>query len=322
MGWVKECERRMRHFLKARGYRSARSVRNMVEAMWITSEQQLALQGNTAARMVVALPVDANIQDAEFRCFSQWGEDGILQFLVAKTGVRERTFVEFGVEDYQQSNTRFLMQNDGWSGLVIDGSPRNVERIRASPLFPRHTLNPVAAWISRENINDLIRGGGLEGPIGLLSVDIDGNDYWVWEAIDVVAPVIVVCEYNNLFGAHRAVTVPYDAGRVWDGSHAYWGASLRALCLLAESKGYAFVGSNKAGLNAFFVRKDHLGGLRVGDPVADFRPSTYREGRDPRNPSRFLDRRERLEAIADLELVDVERGERGKVRDLLTAEFG
>jgi hypothetical protein len=296
------------------GRRIEKNIRHFLGLRQIagTQETQLLLQAELLARAVRALPDDAPIQQAEFKCFSQWGEDGILQFLTEKVPVSKRAFVEFGVQDYAESNTRFLMMRDYWSGLVIDGSARNIRKLKRNPWLWKYGLQAVASWITRDNINDLIRAAGLEGPIGLLSVDIDGNDYWVWEAIHVVDPDIVVCEYNNLFGPHRAVTVPYAEGfdrKSADPTLTYWGASLRALCLLAERKGYAFVGSNRAGVNAFFVKSRLMGNLRSGDPVKDFLPSSFHEAWDPVARTRPLGREARLNGIAHLPVVDVESGE-------------
>src|ERR1017187_7419263 len=182
----------------------------------------------------------ADIQGAEFRTFSQWGEDGILQFLLRRTGISRRIFVEFGVENYTESNTRFLLVNDNWAGLVIDGSSKHIDFIKSDDIYWRHNLKAEAAFITRETINDLICRNGISGEIGLLSIDIDGNDYWVWEAIDVIVPSVVVVEYNSRFGPERAVTVPYDAGFVRTIAHhsnIYYGASLAALCLLGKRKG-------------------------------------------------------------------------------------
>lgn len=195
----------------------------------------------------------------EFQVYSQWGEDGIIQYLLRQVPVQRRIFVEFGVEDYTEANTRFLLINDNWAGLVIDGSAAHVGTIRRDSIYWRHNLKAVESFITRENINDLLRDNGISGEIGLLSVDIDGNDYWVWEAIDVVNPAIVVVEYNSRFGPERAVTVPYDPAFIRsqaDPSCVYYGASLSALVALGKRKGYAFVGSNTAGNNAFFVRRD------------------------------------------------------------------
>ena len=116
----------------------------------------------------------------------------------------------------------------------------------------------VEAFVTRDNINALIVWQGIASEIGLLSIDLDGNDYWVWRAIDVVSPAIVVVEYNHRFGRDLAVTIPYDENFKRGGRYPvyYFGASLKALCLLGGRKGYAFVGCNSAGNNAFFVRKD------------------------------------------------------------------
>ena len=320
MGWGRTLERNFRHFLQDHGLRTSVSSRAARRLLAAGQETQLMLQGNLLSRAVGALPAGTPIQEAEFKCFSQWGDDGIIQFLIQKLQIEERIFVEFGVEDYQESNTRFLLFNNYWSGLVMDGSPRNVEKIKNSTYFNKFNLQAVAAWITRDNINALIQSAGIAGPIGILSVDLDGNDYWVWQAITVVDPVIVICEYNNLFGPDRAVTIPYAETFTWSGGQ-YSGASLQALCLLAEQKGYAFLGSDLAGVNAFFVRKDRVGELHVADPVADFRRACFRGGRSPRDRTRFLERKEGLEAIAERELLDLESGASGKVKDLLAAEF-
>ncbi len=201
----------------------------------------------------------APIAAAEFRTFSQWGEDGIIQHLLRQVRVQRRIFVEFGTQDYSEANTRFLLVNDSWSGLIIDGSQENIDRVIQSEIYWRHNLKALCAFVTRENIDDLIRGSGLAGEIGLLSVDIDGNDYWVWEAITSVSPAIVVTEYNWRFGPERRVTVPYDASFERARAHPsmiYYGASLAALCALGRRKGYAFVGCNSAGNNAFFIRTD------------------------------------------------------------------
>ena len=203
--------------------------------------------------------IPLSIGEQEFRVFSQWGEDGIIQFLLSNVKIENDLFVEFGVENYLESNTRFLMINNNWSGLVIDGNPDNVAYIKSDPIYWRHNIKADCAFITKENINDLLKKNGVVGDIGILSIDIDGNDYWIWDAIDVVSPAIVIIEYNARFGMDMSVTVPYDRDFVRSQKHhsmIYFGASIRALCGLAEEKGYAFVGCGSAGVNAFFVRRD------------------------------------------------------------------
>jgi hypothetical protein len=202
------------------------------------------------------------VADHEFRVFSQWGEDGIIQFLLRHVAIEQTVFVEFGADFYNtESNTRFLLTNNNWSGLVIDGRQENIDRIFVTRAYWMHQVKAARAFVTKDNINRLLRENGVSGEIGLLSIDIDGNDYWVWKAIDVISPVIVIVEYNYRFGSELAVTIPYDESFDREKAHpsrVYYGASLKALCELGRQKGYAFVGCNSNGINAFFVRRDRL----------------------------------------------------------------
>ena len=200
-----------------------------------------------------------NLADFEFRAFSQFGEDGIIQRLVREVPIPRKIFVEFGVESYREANTRFLLVNDNWGGLVLDGDAENIAAIRADPIYWYHNLKARAAFVTRDNIDALLLEEGAAGDIGLLSVDIDGVDWWVWEAVESSRPAIVVAEYNHRFGPDASVTVPYRPDfdrRLAHHSLCYFGASLRALERLARRKGYDLVGCGSAGLNAFFVRSD------------------------------------------------------------------
>jgi hypothetical protein len=250
-----------------------------------------------------------SLDESEFSVFSQWGEDGIIQHLIRNVEIASRRFVEFGVQDYVESNTRFLAANDRWSGLVIDGDAENVARIRAANFYWRSDVSAVSAFVTRENINQIIGGAGFTGDIGLLSIDIDGNDYWIWEAIDVVDPSIVVVEYNSRFGPERAVTVPYDPTFTRETAHysnIYYGASLAALASLAERKGYALVGCNRGGNNAFFVRKDLLRDpLSPVSAAAAFVPSRFRESRDADGRLAFLSAAAEQALLEGLPLVHV-----------------
>ena len=139
-----------------------------------------------------------SFNDYEFQVYSQWGEDGLIQYLIDTIIIERPIFVEFGVENYKESNTRFLLVNNNWSGLVIDGSLDNIQSIKKDSIYWRHNLKAECAFITKENINKLIDQNGINGDIGLLSIDVDGNDYWIWDAISVVSPRIVVCEYNSI----------------------------------------------------------------------------------------------------------------------------
>jgi hypothetical protein len=247
----------------------------------------------------------------ELGVFSQWGEDGLIDFLVSRVPIADTSFVEFGVEAYREANTRYLLMTRNWRGLVIDGSEANVRAIKADDVSWRHELHARCAFITRDNINTLIADAGFRGDLGLLSVDIDGNDYWVWQAIEVVQPRIVVVEYNSLWGPDRAVTVPYDPQFVRGQKHysnLYYGASIAALERLGRAKGYSLVGGNSAGNNAFFVRDDVRGALPVVSPDRAYRRARFREARGRDGELTFAGFAERLREVQDLPLHDLDTG--------------
>jgi hypothetical protein len=293
------------------GLRLIRQLIGSLQRISALEEKCARLQealGRLEARQVQALQ-PASPQDAEYRVFSQWGEDGILDWLVSRVPIARERFVEFGVEDYTEANTRFLLGNRNWSGLIFDGDPANIAAIRARSLYWQHDLAAEAAFITRENINGLLKMHGMQGDIGLLSIDIDGNDYWVWQAIEAVSPRIVVVEYNSRLGAARAVTVPYredfDRRRMHH-SMIYYGASLRALWKLGREKGYQLVCCNRNGNNAFFVRADVLpAGLRPASVEEAFVRAKFREARDALGNLSFMDAESEERLLATLEWVEV-----------------
>jgi hypothetical protein len=296
-----------------------RSIGGTIRKYWAAASEisnkitriQEAL-GRIEQRQILA-SWNGNLHAAEFRAFSQWGEDGIIQALLSTIPARSlrKVFVEFGVENYTEANTRFLLANDNWSGLVIDGSEQNIDHIRRDPIYWQYNLKAECRFITRDNINELITRNGISGDIGLLSVDIDGNDYWVWERIDCITPAIVILEYNARFGAERAVSVPYDANFRRAAAHQsmiYYGASLKALANIADRKGYALVGCNSAGNNAFFVRRDLLNEpLKERSVAESFVRNQFRETRDAAGQLLFLGPDEEAAILATLPLIEVGR---------------
>lgn len=263
--------------------------------------------GRVEARQVAAAP---GLRAAEFQVYSQWGEDGIVQWLLRHVPVDNPVFVEFGIGDYRESNTRFLLIAGNWSGLVMDSSAAHIERLRRDPVYWKHNLKSACAFVTAENIDALLERHGVKGDIGLLSIDIDGNDYWVWRALTVVRPAIVIVEYNARFGAERAVTVPYEPRFDRGEAHyscIYYGASLAALARLADRKGYALVGCNSAGNNAFFVRRDCLGRtVSERAPGEAYVAAAFREARDRSGNLAFLSAQEERALLKDLQLVEVD----------------
>ncbi|WP_291271240.1 hypothetical protein [Geothrix sp.] len=317
-GGFKGFFQRLSRFGSSRHKRRIHYIKAEMVALRRQVAATLELAGGTEARRVAALPPRTPLSETEFKVYSQFGDDGIIQYLIAHLPVIP-TFVEFGVEDYTEANTRFLLAHSQWRGLILDGRPDLDAVVAAQGLPMLYDLQVRSAFITAENINDLILGAGFSGEIGLLSVDIDGNDYWVWKAITCIQPQIVVAEYNAVFGPDRAVTVPYSPAfdrRQAHHSYLYFGASLRALCQLAEEKGYAFVGCNEAGNNAYFVRKDLSDPFLVVSPEAGFMDSRFRESRDTQGHMNRLAGPARLEAIAHLPVVDLESGQTLPLRDL------
>lgn len=256
----------------------------------------------------------SKINDVEFKVFSQWGEDGIIQYLIHSVEIPNKIFVEFGVQNYEESNTRFLLMNDNWKGLVLDGSQEYIEYIKRDPIYWRYNLKAEKQFITKDNINNILINNGIQGDIGLLSVDIDGNDYWVWEAINVIQPRIVICEYNSIFGPKLKVTTPYQEDFVRDKYHysfLAYGASINALKDLAVSKGYRLVAGNKAGNNVFFVREDMLekSGLQECLVEEAYRESQFREGRDQNGTLTFAPMMERRKQIEGVQIYNLEIGQ-------------
>ncbi|HQX45465.1 MAG TPA: hypothetical protein PK209_12960 [Saprospiraceae bacterium] len=254
----------------------------------------------------------STLHDVEFGVFSQWGDDGIIQYIIQHTDIPHKTFIEFGVENYRESNTRFLLINDNWSGLVIDGDKKNIDFIKSDVVSWGFDLHSKAAFITKDNINSLIHeftGKGYSQEIGILSIDIDGNDYWVWKEINQIKPVVVIIEYNSLFGVDKAYTIVYDPEfRRYqaDVRMQYYGVSLKAACLLAEQKGYDFIGCNSNGNNAYFIRKDKSGHFKALTAEQGYVRSKFREFKvDGERVSGDA----RLVALEGKKLMNVESGE-------------
>lgn len=285
----------------------------------VRDERMMMLLGSLRTAHVRALSPNTSIHEAEFSVFSQMGEDGIIQFLLAHIPNIPKTFIEFGVEHYVEANTRFLLKHDYWRGLVMDGGNAAIRYIQADPIAWRHDLTVKQAFITKDNINHLIQEAGFSGEIGILSVDIDGNDYWVWDAINVVQPTIVICEYNSTFGDQYAITIPYQADFVRTDAHysnLYFGASLPALYQLGEQKGYDFVGCNRMGSNAFFIKKDSGHHLKPLSLKEGFVSAPFSESRDENGNLTYLKGDARLRVIQDCMVHDITTGKTHPIHDL------
>ena len=203
-----------------------------------------------------------DIHDTGFRVFSQNDEDGILLYLFALLGTTNKKCVDIAFASPDGANTTNLICNFGWTGLLVCGGKDEATRsnnfFKTHPdsfIFPPKVVNE---WITAENVNTIIAENGFGGEVDLLSLDMDGVDYWVWKNINIIQPRVVVVEFQQFLGSKKSYTVPYkpDFNR-FDFNEDFYGASLPAFVKLAKAKGYRLVGCNNYRFNAFFI-KDEL----------------------------------------------------------------
>lgn len=290
-------------------------------------DRLLMLQGRMASWKVRECESINDLSDVEFKVYSQWGEDGIIDWLVERIQPQTSAFIEFGVENYREANTRFLLENRNWRGLIMDGSAEHMASVRAEELYWRYDLTAASHFITRENVDDLFREHGFAGNLGLLSIDIDGNDYWVLEAIESVSAELIAIEYNPVLGDLHPIVVPYNPSfNRFDAHHSglYFGASIAAVRRLCEQRGYLFAGTCSNGINAFFVREDRAAPVR--NAIRNFRayPSRHRDSRNDSGDLSFSAGLERFALIKHLPVCHVESGEEvviGSLGDLYSQQW-
>jgi hypothetical protein len=271
-----------------------------------------AIMAQKAAR-----PTFRHLWDAEVPVYSQWGEDGILDYLCDFLDLSRPRAVEFGAGNFLECNTRFLAEHRSASVMAVDARPDLAATVASLRVNWCTTILPRQAWITPLTAPELMREARAEfGAVDIVSLDIDGNDYWVADSLPLDDVTVVVVEYNPLFGARDPLSVPRDDGFDRTQAHysfLYYGASLRAFVTLLGERGLTFLGSNRAGNNAFFVRSTRLAGypLPIPDP-RDLGPYTdwrCRESRDRSGNLDFRTGRERIDVMAGLPLVDTVTGE-------------
>ncbi len=266
------------------------------------AQLDLVLRYQQMLRSGIVLP---SLSDIGFQVRSQVDEDGILLYLFALAGMGNRRCIEMCAGAGEQSNTANLILTHGWHGLLVEGDPYLVARGRN--FYARHpgsrAFPPIYAhhWITQESVNDLVVEHGFTDDIDLLSFDLDGIDWWIWQALEACSPRVVVVEYQEIIGPDACLTVPYSANfngyerSETRGMPNYAGASLSAYVTLARRKGYRLVGCNRLCFNAFFVRNDIL-----PDVLPEVSAACCFD-----HPKAQWGMRERWPEVADMEWVDV-----------------
>ncbi len=228
---------------------------------------------------------------AEYQVFSQNGEDGIISEIFKRIGTTNKFFVEFGAANGLWNNTTNLLV-EGWQGLWIEGDPKCIAEIESKfkGLIDAKKLTARQDYVTPENIEALFKAGRVPRDLDFCSIDIDGNDYWVWEALKTFKPRVVAIEYNAMFRPETLWVMKYNPKHSWNQS-CYAGSSLKSLVNLAGKKGYKLVGCDFLGVNAFFVREDLVGDKFLAPYTAEnhYEPPRYFLSRSVGHPRDFGD---------------------------------
>ncbi|TDP61003.1 hypothetical protein [Flavobacterium dankookense] len=199
-----------------------------------------------------------NFNATGFKVFSQFEEDGKLLYIFSILGMGKKTFVDLGSNDCVNSNCANLAVHFNWKGLFVDGDKNLIEIgkrfYKKTPNFWSYKPKFVHAFLTKKNVNNIIQSEGFEGEIELLSIDIDGNDYWIWESLEIIQPKVVIIECQLAFGLEEKV-IPYREDFREDVRNSdNYGASALELQKLGKQKGYRLVGANEYGNNLFFIK--------------------------------------------------------------------
>ena len=254
-------------------------------------------------------PVYKKINQSFYKVFSQNGEDGILDYLIEMLNLKNLNFIEIGVGDYSECNTRLLYSLRHCKGLVIDSNKELKLNVQKYESFYKGSLEVINRKINIENFKKIIIENNN---IDLFSIDIDGIDYWLLNEIPDRYSKIVVAEYNPLFGSKIEISVPYDGNfdrTSYHYSNLCYGASIKAINNLMEKKGFKLIGVNDLKNNAFFVRKDEINKINL-DEVSDndldeFCNFNFRESRNKYGDLTYMNKKDAFNLISGCKVYDI-----------------
>ena len=282
-------------------------------------QKELILKAKLLSNQNLKLKRIKDLSEVEFQVYSQWGEDGIIDWLVNKFPEIPKSFLEIGTENYKESNTRFLLINKNWDGFIIEADKSSVKDIKSQRVYWKHNLIVENQFVDQNNINTIIKRINIPKKLGLLSLDIDGIDYWVLKKLSVLEPSIVICEYNSLFGQKKAITVPYKKNYIRSNEHysnLFYGASIKAFIDLLKKRNYFFIGTNSAGNNAFFVSQNIWKKAKKLIYEKKIFISKFRESRNSKGELTFLNKKKSLEMIKNKIVIDLKNNQKKKLFEL------
>jgi len=253
-----------------------------------------------------------NLSDADYKVFSQTGEDGIIDYLLYSLNIKVPKFVEIGVGDYRESNTRYIFQKNCSKGLIVDKNKNLEKKVSKVVKLWKGDLTIIGATVKSNNILKILTSNNFENNLDIFCLDVDGIDYWILEALPEKFSKIVVVEYNSIFGANLEVTIPnlndFDRKKYHYSALCY-GASLQALVKLMKKKKYVFVGSNIACFNAFFVLESEVKKLNLTLPdindLTKYTTSYLRDSRSIDGKLNYLSGKQKLKEIENCEVIDL-----------------
>ena len=262
-----------------------------------------------------------SINDAEEKIFSQNGEDGIIDYILEIINVKDPKFVEIGVEDYIESNTRLLYHIRNSQGLIVDQTI-DINKLSKNLELWKGRLKVLKKAVTPKNINEIINYENFNKDLDLFSIDIDGLDFWVIKELPTNFAKICIAEYNPLFGSEYEVTVPNieNFNRTnYHYSNLCWGVSLKGLINLMNEKNFVFLGTNNLKNNAFFVNKDYEQLfkkviLEKNIELKNFTNHKFQESRDKNGNLTYLSRKEQLKEVEDCYVININNSLTEKVK--------
>lgn len=257
-------------------------------------------------------PKYKNLFEADYKIYSQTGEDGILDYLIQSLEIKKPSFLEIGVGDYRECNTRYLFERYSSKGVIVDQIKNLEEKVSKNVKLWKGDLKIIEQSINSENINEILNKAQIDENLDIFSIDIDGIDYWVLKNIPKILSKIFVAEFNPIFGHEKKITVPDSKNfnrSSYHYSHLCYGMSLMALIELMKSKKYTFIGTNVACHNAFFLSDEHVKKLNLNLPdiknLKQFVQNNFRDSRSSNSKLNYKSGSERLKEISECFVVDL-----------------
>ena len=262
-----------------------------------------------------------HLSDADYKVFSQTGEDGIIDYLLYSLNIKVPKFVEIGIGDYQESNTRYIFEKNCCRGMIIDKNRNLKNKVAKVVKLWKGDLTIIETTVTSENIVDILFSNSFGNNLDILSLDVDGIDYWIIEALSEEFSKIVVVEYNSIFGPNLEVTIPnlknFDRKK-YHYSYLCYGASLKALIKLMNKKKFVFVGTSIACHNAFFILESEVKELNLILPdtndLTKYTTSYLSDSRSIDGKLNYLSGKQKLKEIENCEVIDLSDPEKKLIK--------